>query len=70
MLLTIQKFGIFINTQSANVTLPDPKDLPFYEAALACQNNMTYLITGNIKHFPKDPWIVTPREFLNLLENR
>lgn len=26
----------------------------------------TYLVTGNIRHFPAEPFIVTPRE---LLEN-
>lgn len=26
-----------------------------------------YLVTGNIKHFPKKPFVVTPREMLDIL---
>ena len=40
----------------------DEDDKKFYEVALS--GNADYLITGNIKHFPKDQIIVTPREFL------
>ena len=28
-----------------------------------------YLVTGNKKHFPKDPIVVTAAEFLNILDN-
>ena len=27
-----------------------------------------YLVTGNIKHFPLRPFVVTPREMLTILE--
>lgn len=27
-----------------------------------------YLVTGNIKHFPLSPFVVTPREMLTILE--
>ena len=30
--------------------------------------NNAYLITGNIKHFPDKPNILTAREFLTILE--
>jgi len=26
----------------------------------------TYLVTGNIKHFPDKPFIVTPRQMLDI----
>jgi hypothetical protein len=26
-----------------------------------------YLVTGNIKHFPEKPFIVTPREMLDII---
>ncbi len=46
----------------------DEGDKKFYEVAKACG---AILITGNIKHFPKEEFIVTPNEFLNLfLSNR
>ncbi|MCX4339092.1 MAG: hypothetical protein OSJ72_05555 [Lachnospiraceae bacterium] len=49
--------------------LPDMKDLPFYEVVLEKRDDEAYLVTGNIKHFPHEPFIVTPRELLDLLDN-
>lgn len=62
----IEKQGIMQEIISSGITLTDMDDLPFYELAL--QNKETYLITGNIKHFPNQSFIVTPREFLNIIE--
>lgn len=44
---------------------PDPKDVVFYEVALS--KNDAFLVTGNIKHFPKTPIVVTPAEMLEIL---
>ena len=44
---------------------PDPKDDVFYEVALSKEGS--YLVTGNIKHFPKSPIVVTPAELLEIL---
>ena len=44
---------------------PDPKDVVFYEVALSKED--AYLVTGNTKHFPKKPIVVTPAEFLEIL---
>jgi hypothetical protein len=30
-------------------------------------NEDSYLVTGNIKHFPKRPFIVTPAEMLQVI---
>ena len=38
---------------------PDPKDAVFYEVALSKED--AYLITGNIKHFPHTPIVVTAK---------
>ena len=43
------------------------KDLPFYEVVVEKQEDAAYLVTGNIKHFPKKPFIVTAKEFLDIL---
>ena len=43
--------------------LADEDDRVFYDAA---KNTGAYLITGNIKHFPKEPFILTPAQFLEL----
>lgn len=46
--------------------LPDPKDVVFYEVVLSKED--AYLVTGNIKHFPKKPIVVTPAEMLEILQ--
>ena len=69
LLGSIRKFGIFISPKSSEVILPDMKDLPFYELVLEKRGNNSYLVTGNIKHFPREPFIVTPRELLKILDN-
>lgn len=45
---------------------PDPKDIVFYEVALSKDD--AYLVTGNIKHFPRTPIVVTPAEMMEILE--
>ena len=45
---------------------PDPKDVVFYEVAMSKED--AYLVTGNIKHFPKKPIVVTPAEMLEILQ--
>lgn len=45
---------------------PDPKDVVFYEVALSKDD--AYLVTGNKKHFPQTPIVVTPAEMLEILK--
>ena len=40
-------------TPAADIEFPDPKDIVFYEVALSVEDS--YLITGNIRHFPVKP---------------
>ena len=46
---------------------PDSKDIVFYEVAMSKDD--TYLVTGNTKHFPKKPFVVTPAEMLEILNS-
>ena len=46
---------------------PDPNDMVLYEVALSKED--TYLVTGNTKHFPKKPIVVTPAEMLDILKS-
>ena len=45
---------------------PDQKDVVFYEVAMSKED--AYLVTGNTKHFPKNPIVVTPAEMLKILQ--
>ena len=56
--------GISVEPISSNLTLIDPDDLVFYEVALAKKEEGAYLITGNKKHFPNEPMVVSASEFL------
>lgn len=64
---TIEKYGRQIIPSPTGEILPDMKDLPFYEVVLEKNADNAYLVTGNIKHFPYRPFIVTAKEFLNIL---
>ena len=46
------------------------KDLVFYEVVLEKREDGAYLITGNKKHFPNDPIVVTAAEFLEIINNQ
>lgn len=69
LLSAIEKYGILVDSSPSGITLPDMKDVPFYEVVLEKRDDGAYLVTGNIKHFPKEPYIVTPRELLDILNN-
>lgn len=45
---------------------PAPKDIVFYEVAMSKED--AYLVTGNKKHFPDNPIVVTPAEMVEILK--
>lgn len=68
VLKNIRTRGIYIDAESLDMELPDPKDRIFYEVVMEKRKtNDAYLVTGNIKHFPTKTFIVTPREMLNIV---
>lgn len=67
LLDAIKSFGILVNPAETEIILPDMKDVPFYKIIL--ENADYYLVTGNIKHFPKIDRVIKAREMINLLEN-
>ena len=52
-------------TKVTDGVFPDPKDLVFYEVALSREDS--FLVTGNLKHFPKKPFIVSPAEMVEII---
>lgn len=67
LLDTIKKYGERIQPTPTDEILPDMKDLPFYEVVFERRDDEAYLVTGNMKHFPVRPFIVTAKEFLDIL---
>ena len=62
-----KKYGIYSDRLSTGEDLPDPKDLVFYEVCMAKRDKDSMLVTGNMKHFPVRPYIVTPNELMDII---
>ena len=58
---TLAAFGVSIVAEHSGIPMPDESDRKFYDAA---QSANALLVTGNKKHFPAEPFILTPNEFL------
>ncbi len=64
----IEELGLSIKAATLDLDFPDPKDRVFYEITMESRkSDETYLVTGNIKHFPAQCFVVTPREMLEIV---
>ena len=63
----IQSKGISLHRTPSTEDFPDPKDIVLYEIALS--KDGSFLVTGNTKHFPKSPIVVTPAQMLEIIDN-
>ena len=57
-------------TELAEVTetMLDLKNIVFYAVTLSAQDKDAFLVTGNGKHFPEKPFVVTPSELVEILK--
>ena len=62
----IKKAGFPVIPCKSSISLTDEDDRIFYDTAKAVD---AYLVTGNTKHFPNDPRIVTPADFVALIQS-
>lgn len=61
-------FGINIDhTNPAEEKFPDMDDVIFYEVAMSVDD--AYLVTGNTRHFPDKPFVVTPSRMMKILRD-
>ena len=65
----IESLGVMENAlETVAEAMPDPKDIVFYSIALSHGKTAeTHLVTWNVKHFPANPIVVTPRQMLDIL---
>ena len=70
ILMAVEKYGVIVEPSATGVVLPDMKDLPFYEVVMEKREEDAYLVTGNLRHFPVKPFIVTAREMLDILDGK
>jgi putative PIN family toxin of toxin-antitoxin system len=64
LLTQFESDGLSVSPRPINIEFMDEQDRKFYEVAKHCDAR---LITGNLKHFPKDKIVVSVREFLDSL---
>lgn len=62
--------AIKVNEKQINILIYDEKDIPFYNVYETIKSDNTFLITGNVKDFPKEKNIVTPKEFIDNVYNK
>ena len=68
ILSEIDGHGVHVDAEHFDIDLPYPKDLVFYEVVMEERKEEdAYLVTGNIKHFPEKPFIVTPRQMIDII---
>ena len=64
----LERLGVFLDADTLDAELPDPKDRVFYEVVMEKRKSKAaYLVTGNIRHFPAKPFVVTPRQMLDII---
>ena len=61
----LNEYGELHSSNKSDILLPDESDRIFYDTAKA---SGAILITGNLKHYPKELFIMTPAEFLSKLK--
>ena len=59
---SIEELGTLIDPPTSNVSFIDESDRIFYDTAKECEAT---LVTGNTRHFPSDPLVMSPMDFIN-----
>lgn len=68
MMETIQERGVYVEAGPVDAVLPDLDDVVFYAVVMEKRKDgAAYLVTGNLKHFPNEPFIVTPKEMMDII---
>jgi len=57
----VECFGVLIEPAVSDTHLTDESDRKFYDAAKECSG---VLVTGNLKHYPNEDFIMNPAGFL------
>lgn len=63
----IVRNGFHVVPFESDAQFTDKSDKHFYDAALTA--GAKYLVTGNKRHFPREPFIVSDAEYLDAISN-
>lgn len=66
LLSLVVENGISSDRFAYSETMIDEKDRVFYEVSLSVEES--FLVTGNLKHFPVTPYVITPHQVVELLK--
>lgn len=61
----IIEHGVETSRVNFDEPMPDEDDRVFYEVTLSKEDS--FLVTGNLKHYPTSPRVITPADFVNLI---
>ena len=61
----IVEHGIEASRINYAESMPDEDDRVFYEVTLSMEDS--FLVTGNLKHYPSSPQVITPADFIKLI---
>lgn len=64
------EYGCRVAPRPSGAVLPDADDQPFYDVAFCLRERGAYLVTCNLKHFPQEPRVVTPWDFLSKIQSQ
>lgn len=58
--------GIEASKVDFEEAMPDEDDRVFYEVSLSQEDS--FLVTGNLKHYPASPRVITPADFIEMAD--
>jgi putative PIN family toxin of toxin-antitoxin system len=61
----IKEHGIETSRTAFQKLMPDEDDRVFYEVSLSVDDS--FLVTGNLKHYPQTPKVISPADFINVI---
>lgn len=68
LITEIRKQAIYVDRTPLDEYMPDPDDAVFYEIVMEARKDVNaYLVTGNLKHFPEEAFVVTPAEMVEII---
>lgn len=65
--MALVRMGLNMERTVSDEMFPDPDDRVFYEVSLSKDD--AYMVTGNQRHFPKVPKVVSPTEMMAIINN-
>ena len=70
LLDSLEELACYLDAAPSRIQMNDPKDAPFYDIVVSEQIVNAKLVTGNVRHFPKDLFVVTPRQMIDILDGK